>query len=300
MNHKKLKEKLDKIGVNVTMTTLRNWAKKGLIPTYTPISKTKRRRKKGVKQPSDLRASSIRELGKLATKWFPEYDRSVPRFGLPGKRNKMLPISCYARRDLTVPVTTSRRLRGRPTDWSYDAFVEAAAVWAMKHCGEMSFRAVTPELIAQVQLIAREFYASPLPLYKIRERLINSRWPVSPFTYEDVEMKLARDDTINRLTVTYITALEKTWWGLPVQEPARVTFKQDIAQEALPKPAQQNQARDSDQKLTTDTKKTAVEPPISRVMSAEKPVRAEHDEIVLLVRQPGSDEWTDSRTFVMR
>lgn len=315
MNHKEFKEGLERRGVDVTMATVRNWAKKGLIPSYT-LTPRKPRRKKKIKQPSELRADTTRELAKQFARHFPELNSaSVSRFGFYDEPFKILPISCYGQRERHTNfdpnlLANARGLPGRPTDWSKDALVEAAAVWAMKHCnGKILPKAVTPEIIGNVQLIAREVYSSPHPLYRIKERVIDSRWPDDPFTYTDVEMKLVRDDTLHELTVTYIAALEKAWWGISVRQPMRVVLKEDILERdhpdlSLSKAMFETRLAREDRRLTPFleemVERTAKNPVVQSTICIKKPTDAKRDEIVLLVRQPGSEEWVDSRKLVIQ
>ena len=311
VNYKEFEKGLERLGVDVTMATVRNWARRGLIPKYTPHQ----RKKKLKKLDSD----------------------SITSFGFFDSPYKIKPISCYrGDTDSSFDGKARRKRKRRPgrfTDWSEDALVEAAAVWAVKYCNRdckgnvIPWKAVTPATIGTVQLIAREVYSSPHPFYKIAERMIDCRWEdppsFNPFTYKDVEMKLVRDEKRNRLTVTYIAAVEKARRGTPVTEPRRVILKQDILKRtrvslrksesrAILEKMLAQSAQEKGRKLTPDEVRRAervhekAANRISPVVCTSpmhidlEPTNAECDEIELWVRQPGSDEWVDSRKLVMR
>lgn len=321
MNHKDFKKRLGRLEVNVTMATVRNWAKLRLIPTYTPKPRDRGRRKKKVKQLSDLRGQTIRELAEqLAKQTLESNSTSISRFGIYDEPYKILPISSYLQRNSAMNFDSDKRqtegrLPGRRTDWSEDALVEAAAIWAMKHCNgkicpnewKIPPKAVTPEIIGTVQLIAREVYLHPHPSYRIRERMIDSLWPDEPFTYKDVEMKLFSDEKLNRLTHAYISAVEKARRKISVRELRRVVLKEDIFERDYLDPSLSN--------AVFETQRGRKPPPsLEKLIEsrAKNPVvrcdididleatNAECDEIVLLVREPGSEEWVDGRKLVMQ
>ena len=302
------------------MATVRNWAKLHLIPTYTPKPRHRGRRKKKVKPLSDLRGRTVRELAEqLAKQPLESNSASISRFGIYDEPYKILPISSYLQRNSAMNSDSDKRqtegrLPGRRTDWSEDALVEAAAIWAMKHCnglicpkeGKIPPKAVTPKIIGTVQLIAREVYLHPHPFYRIRESMLDGLWPDELFTYKDVEMKLFSDEKLNRLTHAYISAVEKARRKISVRELRRVVLKEDILERDYLDPSLSN--------AVSETQRGRKPPPsLEKLIEsrAKNPVvrcdididleatNAECDEIVLLVREPGSEEWVDSRKLVI-
>lgn len=314
------------------MATVRNWANIGLIPMY--IRLTKRQRKKMIQRKKQwealhkLRAPTIRELAELVAKNVPE-EPPVVRFGFFAEY-KILPISCFRERlDFQMELDENalrEKRQGRFTDWPEDALVEAAAVWATKYLSRDSKgntippKSVTPETIANVQIIARDVYAHPHPFYRITDRMIDSLWPDDPFTYEDVEMKLVSDEKLNHLTRTYIAAVEKAGRRISVKEPKRVILKQEIERiharprnpesklivERMlaqlpqkigrePTPEERKRAKQAYQKLAKGTS-----PVVCSTLNIDlKSTGAGCDEIELWVREPGK-KWLDSRKLAMR
>jgi hypothetical protein len=300
----RLIKSLEKLGVTADIITLQKWSKQGLIPAYETGHQHKQM-KRG--RPKNTEKSKKGRMKKAE-------DR-IQQKGRPGLRSK----------------------------WPPETVEEATAVWAVKYCNRdykgnvIPPKAVTPETIGKVQRIARDMRSSPHPLYKIKERMIDSRWPDDPFTYKDLEMKLDRDDRLHRLAVTYIAAVEKARRGISVEEPKRVVLKRYLrnrwlkepfsdemlsrrretyyaalerAPEGIPgEPTEvalkqdipKRQLPQRDQKPPTPhlafTPQMVVD---SRVDVDLEPTNAECDEIVLLVRQPGSEEWVDSRKLVMQ
>lgn len=320
MNHKDFKKRLERLEVNVTMATVRNWAKKSLIPAYTPKSRHKGRRRKKV-QPSDLRGRTVRELAEqLAKHTLESNSASISRFGFYDEPYKILPISSYLQRNSAMNADsdrrqTERRPPGRRTDWSEDALVETVAIWAMKHCngnicpkeGGIPPKAVTPEIIGTVQLIARDVYLHPHPFYRIKERMLDGLWPDEPFTYKDVEMKLASDEKLNRLTYAYISAVEKAQRKISVRELRRVVLKEDIFERDYLDPSLSNavfeiqRGRKPTPSLEKLIESRAKNPVVRCDIDIDlEATNAECDEIVLLVREPGSEEWVDGRKLVIK
>jgi hypothetical protein len=302
---------------------------------------TKRERKKMIQRKrhrallSELHAPTLRELSELAAKNVPEEPPAVP-FGVFDEPHKILPISCY----LTEHFGSSEefgsdregrrrgeKLQGRVTDWSDDALVETAAVWATKHhnrdCKGNAIppKSVTPHIIGTAQLTARDAYVSPHPYYRITDRMIDSLWPDDPFTYRDVEMKLVPDNKLNQLTCAYIAAVEKARRGISVKEPKRVILKQEIfeREHAHPKDPgsklivermlaqlpqkigreptleEKKRAKQAYQKLVKGTS-----PVVCSTLTTDlKSTDAECDEIELWVCESGK-KWLDSRKLAIR
>ena len=65
-------------------------------------------------------------------------------------------------------------------------------------------KAVTLEWINAVKQFAKHVYVSPHPFYRLTDRMIDDIWPDDPFMYKDVDMKLDKNDTLHRLTVTIL------------------------------------------------------------------------------------------------
>jgi hypothetical protein len=315
------------------MDTVRLWANNGLIPMYMRL--TKREYKKMIQRERQrdlllqLRAPSIRELAELIEKNAPK-EEPVIRFGVFDEPNKMLPISCYLPEPFGADEkrkTKPEKRPGRYTEWSKDALVEAAAVWATKHqnrdCKGNAIppKSVSREIIGTVQLIARDVYKHPHPYYRIKDRMIDGLWPDPPFTYKDVEMKLVRDDKLNQLTRAYIAAVEKARRGISVTGPKRVILKEDISErDDVHLDESRSKAR-LDKKLAEAAEKKGQELTRDEVQRIEKfyqnfertsavvcsdisteiqPTKTNCDEIELWVRQPSSKTWVDSRKLAMR
>jgi len=227
-------------------------------------------------------------------------------------------IKRWAFTENVIPQPKQPKLQGRgyASNWSEEALEEAAAVWAMRYCNckILSPNAVTPKIIGNVKLIAQAVFIHPHPFYRIIERMIDGLWPDEPFTYKDVEMKLVKDNKFNRLTITYIAALEKARRGISVREPRRMILKQDILER---RPVCQvildrmlaEEAEKRDRKLTRGEvrlverryEKAIVPPGVNFDMDVDlKPTKAECDEIELRVRQLGMKKFVDSRKFAMR
>ncbi len=110
---------------------------------------------------------------------------------------------------------------------------------------------------------------------------IRNRWLKEPFS----------DEMLSRRRETYYVASETARDGIP-GEPKGVVLKQDISERQLPQRGQK-----------PPTPHLAFTPQMvvgSRMDVDLEPTDAECDEIVLLVRQPGSEEWVDSRRLVMQ
>jgi hypothetical protein len=183
-------------------------------------------------------------------------------------------------------------------------------------------KAVTPETIGNVQLIAREAFLHPHPFYRITDRMIDGLWPDDPLTYNDVEMKLVSDEKYNQLTCAYIAAVSKARRSIPVREPRRVILKEDILErDHVRLPESQSKAI-LDRRLAKLAEKKGRKLTLGEVRLAKRlhekfvkgtspivcsdidielePTDAVCDKIELWVRQPGAKKWMDSRKLVMR
>ena len=280
-------KRLEKLGITADITTLQKWSKQGLIPEYETghqHRQMKRGRPKNAKKSKKGRAKK------------PE-DR-IRQKGLPGLRSK----------------------------WPPEAVEEAAAVWAVQYhnrdCkGNAVSLSVTPKILETVRLIAN----SPRPYYKIRDdrMMPDMRWPdvlSDPFTYRDLETKLAKDDKIHRLAVTYIAALEKARRGISVREPKLVVLKQDVLESRHLTPFEKSRVKTLNarrkpilrkgQELTPAAERLhekIVERYLERAsiscvqMDIDlEPTDATCDEIVHKVRRLGSKRWVDSRKYAIR
>lgn len=333
MNRKEFKERLTKeLGANVTMATVRNWEKKGLIPKCTRMTKKERKRQRKLEMSrkliSELHAPTIRELEELVAKNVLEDDPVVP-FGFFDEPFKIKPVSGYLGdsdekiRSVGKPKRKRERCQGYFADCSEDALIETAAVWALKNCNcdckgknKIPPKAVTPKIIGTVQLIAREVLTHPHPYYRITERMIDNTWPDNPFTYKDVEMKLVSDDKFNQLTRAYIAAALKARHGFSVIKPMRTILKLEILDRTAPDERAllatrlAKLAKEKDRKLTPGEVRRAKQAHERIVKGTSDEVRshmrfelertdAQYDEIELWVREPGG-EWADSRKTAFR
>ncbi len=285
MDDAQLTKRLDDLGTPTTIDELRRYAAQGLIAA--PPIRYQRRRKKVGKPPNSVKAA---------------------------KEGRIL---------------QEARLGRLPRDWPEQALEEAAAVWSMRYCNgnvcpkgeKIPPKEVTREWINTVKQFAQDVYVRPHPFYRLIDRMIDDIWPDKPFTYKDVEMKLDKDDTLHRLTVTYIAALEKARRGIPMKQPMRIILKRDILErehillpEFLSKAHLDRMlakaAKHRGRKLTRDEVRQVKQlheslgqtsPGVSSDLDIDlESTDAGCDGIVLKVRQPGEKEWMDSRKLAMR
>jgi hypothetical protein len=166
MNIEELKQRLKKIGVNVSEKKLRKWGERGFIK-----------------------------------------DHKEKKVALTG--------------------------RGNEEEWSDQAFVEAAALWAVNiqaksqaKKGTRKRKKLSAEEIQKIKLIAKGVFEPPPRMFHQvpSEFTITTPDPEFVYDFRALKTKVVKDDALNDLAVTWIAAREKARRGMPVWAAATVSI----------------------------------------------------------------------------
>ncbi len=100
--------------------------------------------------------------------------------------------------------------RGKTSDWPDEAVEEAAAVWAVRHSGISKPRNYTKEIIEEIRERAQLFLESPNVIHEPPpDFVLSTPNPSYVYTFDMLETKVNKDDTIHKLVLTWIAAKMK-------------------------------------------------------------------------------------------
>jgi hypothetical protein len=109
-------------------------------------------------------------------------------------------------------------------EWPERAVEDIAAVWAVRHNG-LHTRPPSAKRIEQIKGVVQGFYAWPAAFYTLPPFILAGPMRGTTLKFNDIKMRLAKDEQLHHLAVKWIIAVEKARRRWHLARPARVVFR---------------------------------------------------------------------------